>query len=154
MSEHDEQPFDNRHTADVTRADAPAAERLPMLGEHIGNDHQAPPGGFSWTPEQHNREIENEQELPRRRPGQLIHPHIQQYGYPPHLETQAPAQGLVWHTGDGTARHDLANFPWENNRHIGAETSNIELRTIYAHLIEAATLARAEMRERGMQVDL
>lgn len=84
--------------------------------------------------------------MPSRVPGQNL------FNPPPPMP--AFDTGLSWVSPDGTVRHNLANFPWASNRQAGVETSNIELRTMYAHLIEAATLARAEMRERGMQVDL
>lgn len=133
--------------ADVTHDDDAADARFNVphvTGDHIGNDHQeaaryladpvmGAPGNEFWT--QGGGDASS---LPRREPGRMFQ----------------PAFGLQWHAPDGTVRHNLADFPWENNRRTGVETSNIELRTIYAHLIEAATLVRQEMRDRGLVVDL
>lgn len=52
--------------------------------------------------------------------------------------------GLAWHYR-GALRHDAANFTWH-----GSTASNLELRTLEAHLIEALVCLRAEMAERGM----
>lgn len=157
MNEHiDHQPYDDR-------------DNTPSVqGEHIGNDHQEGPApNFFGLPDAvtpagyqgDGREAREEArtsffepvvprtDMPSRIPGQHMLRDL------PAAEP-FPVVGLSWRSPDGTVRSNLAAFPWENNRRIGAETSNIELRTIYAHLIEAATLARAEMRERGMQVDL
>lgn len=155
MSDHElhlgSDPSDLRH--DVTGLDKRAAERVLQAGDHIGNDTQAPvvprnpwhddPEGF--VP------IEKFDERPP-------------IAYPPvassrrtefYSDVRPPSQqrGLQWHSGDGAVRSNLAAFPWEVNRRNGVETSNVELRTIHAHLMEAIALARNEMRERGMVVD-
>lgn len=65
--------------------------------------------------------------------------------------------GLNWvASAQSPVRTDLVNYGFDlldphDNRPM---VSNIELRTIYAHLLETAGRVRAEMRERGMQVDL
>lgn len=102
-----------------------------------------PVGDYFGAPAEHFKP------MPSRVPGQaLLRPEFTGH------DARPVSHGLQWHSGDGTVRHNLADFPWEGNRLHGIETSNVELRTIYAHLIEAATIARREMRERGMQVDL
>jgi hypothetical protein len=144
----EEQPYDDRHNTP------------PVQGEHIGDDHQErdvfrTPGIFQDGAGEVREEARTSlfepvmprTDMPSRIPGQHMLRDL------PAVEP-IPTVGLSWRSSDGTMRTNLAAFPWANNRQIGVETSNIELRTIYAHLIEAATLARAEMRERGMQVDL
>lgn len=155
----EEQPYDLRHDTPMTPRNAVAEldvtghgqspmGRIPDMGEHIGNDHQAP----VWTEETSAAPPATEYfrrpeaPLPSRVPGRGLFEEIP-------MAQPVTQHGLQWHSGDGTVRHNLAGFPWENNRRIGVDTSNVELRTIHAHLMEAIALARAEMRERGMVVD-
>lgn len=77
----------------------------------------------------------------------------------PHRPYVAPAfgTGLSWQASmQSGIRIDLVNFPWAQGREDGQRptVTNIELRTIYAHLIEAASAVRSEMFERGMRIDL
>lgn len=174
-----EQPYDERHnTAPKPRFEDGAEEirenpfdQRPLEGEHIGNDHQerptglfagtdtggryrqfAHPGGDTPMPEGDFRPVERFQapeEMPRR---PLIHPYVAEHGVP------AFGTGLNW-VGNTQlpVRPDLVNFDWAQQGAgviPGFEVSNIELRTIYAHLLETAGRIRAEMRERQMQVDL
>jgi hypothetical protein len=177
MSEQhiEEQPYDDRHTTldrealqRVTPPRQPenGGEELRLLdnGDHIGNDHQEPrpPRGF-WEPQVPRTD------MPSRVPGQnmLSQPTPEPAGFfrasglpladhptahPPYAPPDAP--GLQWRAPGGYVLRDLANFPWEHNRFDPQGVSNVELRTVYAHMLEAATRLRAEMRERGMQVDL
>lgn len=133
-----ENPFDQPD--DVTHLTAPAMPRIPNMGDHIGNDHQAP----IFQPIERFRAPE---EMPRR---PLIHPYVAEHGIP------SFGTGLNWVASvQSPVRSDLVNFDWgQGNPVAGHEVSNIELRTIYAHLLETAGRIRAEMRERQMQVDL
>lgn len=134
---HDAPPItDSVHRNPVTESIS-AEQRVP--GDHIGNDHQEP----MWT------EDNGGFQLPTRRPAQNL------FNPPP--VTPAFGTGLNWTaSAQSPTRPDLVNFdfsaahPYENAPMV----SNIELRTIYAHLLETAGRVRAEMRERGMQVDL
>lgn len=122
-------------------ADATGLNRSPM--GRIPNMADQAPAAF-WTQE----DAPLTQALPSRTPGQSL--------IPPGFRVPAFGTGLSWQADAQSMVHlDLVNFPWDQGRDRGELTiSNIELRTIYAHLIEAATQVRAEMRERGMQVDL
>ena len=148
-----EQPYDGRFD---TAVDKDRLERIqapidgthenpfdqPLPGEHIGNDHQEP----VFRPVERFRAPED---MPRR---PLIHPHVAEHGIP------AFGSGLNWVASvQSPVRGDLVNFDWARPQAgviPGPEVSNIELRTIYAHLLETAGRIRAEMRERQMQVDL
>ena len=89
--------------------------------------------------------------MPSRVPGEtLIHPRVREHGIP------SFGTGLNWlASAQSPIRGDLVNFDFAHVGGLGGfDVSNIELRTIYAHLLETAGRVRAEMRERGMQVDL
>lgn len=145
-----EQPYDGRFDTAVDkerleRIQAPIDgehenpfDQRPLEGEHIGNDHQEP----VFRPVERFRAPED---MPRR--NTIIAEHNAP-SFGPGLNWVASA---AWPT-----RPDLVNFDW-STAHPYENTplvSNIELRTIYAHLLETAGRIRAEMRERQMQVDL
>lgn len=114
-------------------------------GDHIGSDHQEP---MRATTEYFDRA---RTQMPSRVPGQgLLHPHVAEHGIP------AFGTGLNWLASvQSPIRADLVNFDFGHAGGLGGfDVSNIELRTIYAHLLETAGRVRAEMRERGMQVDI
>lgn len=126
---------------------APATAMFWTQGDHIGNDHQEAvreeTGVFQPT-----ATFERSVDMPRR---SLIPPRYADQALPTF------GTGLNWVASiQSPVRSDLVNFDWARASEVahGPEVSNIELRTIYAHLIEAATRLRAEMRDRGMQVDL
>lgn len=174
----EEQPYDDRHNAPAVLRN-PVAD-----GEHIGNDHQeqlidaGADGHTSFfrpaygSDGQHIGEEINHPhaqrpefpgrttteyfdraraQMPSRVPGQgLLHPHVAEHGVP------AFGTGLNWLASvQSPIRADLVNFDFGHVGGLGGfDVSNIELRTIYAHLLETAGRVRAEMRERGMQVDI
>ncbi len=152
--DHDEQPYDDRHN---TPAPPPPAEwatpAVPLRdGEHIGNDHQEPAATQFVPPIEvplsaHGRQFVDE--LTRRE-------RAREFRFD-EMPVSTFGTGLIWRASvQSPERADLVNYDW-GSRSGGApilEVSNIELRTIYAHLLETAGAVRAEMRERGMQVDL
>jgi hypothetical protein len=158
------QPYDDRHAM----MDKEAIQRVtPPLDQDATGLNRSPMGqvpsladqdGGFWTQEASAPVVEQtgyfervHTSLPSRVPGQgLIHPHIAEHGIP------SFGSGLNWRASvQSPVRGDLVNFDWgQDNAVFGLEISNIELRTIYAHLLETAGAVRAEMRERGMQVDL
>lgn len=135
----EEQPYDDRHNT-------PAVPRNPVAdGEHIGNDHQEQPidaGTAFWT----------QDPRPAVMPSRIQEQSL--FNPPPLMP--AFGSGLNWLASvQSPIRADLVNFDFGHVGGLGGfDVSNIELRTIYAHLLETAGRVRAEMRERGMQVDI
>jgi hypothetical protein len=176
-----EQPYDERHnTAPTEESTVDAVNRVArelrekeqarINGEHengfseprpsglfSGTDtggryrQFAHPGGETPMPEGDFRPTETFERSVGLRPP-LIHPHVAEHGIP------SFGSGLNWVAStQSPVRPDLVNFDWARQGAgviPGFEVSNIELRTIYAHLLETAGRIRAEMRERQMQVDL
>lgn len=153
-------PIEENVVDAVNRVARELREQGTIPGEHIGNDHQESlyahataafrgdgpndEGTGFFRPVERFRAPE---EMPRR---PLIHPHVAEHGIP------AFGTGLIWRASvQSPERPDLVNFDWaQQGGGFDPEVSNIELRTIYAHLLETAGRIRAEMRERQMQVDL
>jgi hypothetical protein len=161
---HGEDPADLRHNTppvesgpmdrfmEIRPADAYGT---PLRdGEHVGNDHQEQKARLFPTPNSGPNDD-----------GTGFFQPVEQYRAPVELPRRdgftAPrpvdvATGLIWRSSaQAPPRTDLVNYDWSTGNPIaGPEISNIELRTVYAHLLETAGAVRAEMRERGMQVDL
>lgn len=123
----EEQPYEDRHNTPVVPRNAVAD------GEHIGNDHQEP----VWT------EDNGGFQLPSRRPGHNL--------FSPAPVIPSFGTGLSWQASAQSPRvDDLASIDWDSMKGM----PNVELRTLFAHLMEASSAVRAEMRARAMQVDL
>lgn len=143
MSEHiEEQPYDDRHNT-------PPQNPFKDNGDHIGNDNQEPMPAYrapSSVATEYFRPIPHDVEdpgpLPYRAPAPVS---IDLF----RTTETAPSKGLQWVLGDGSTLVDIASWDWSNARQL----SNIELRTIHAHLLETIAGVRAEMRERSMVVD-
>lgn len=162
----EEQPYDDRHNTAVDKEAVQRVQTPAFLldsGDHLGNDHQAAnPGSEEFrmypTPPQMPesagpsddgtgffRPVERfraPEEMPRR--DSFIPDRMPSFG-----------SGLNWvASAQSPIRGDLVNYEWGTMPGFVNHVTNIELRTIYAHLLETAGQVRAEMRERGMQVDL
>jgi hypothetical protein len=159
----EEQPYDERHNTppavdhDATGLNRSAMGRVQELadvapehqapgtvfwtqGDHIGNDHQeGVREEMAFQPVERFRAPE---EMPRR---PLIHPHVAEHGIP------SFGTGLTWQASVQSPRvEDLASVDWLTMERM----PNVELHTIFAHLMVASEAIRSEMRRRGMRVDL
>lgn len=126
MSNHE---FRDTEEASDARFDVPHTP-----GDHIGNDHQE--ATAFWTQE--------DAPLPRREPARSF-----TAGSPDPLP--AFDTGLQWQMGVDSPHRlvNLASIRWRD-----LNISNIELRTIHAHLMETVANVRQELRDRGLVVDL
>lgn len=131
----EEQPYDDRHnTPPVPRnpvADGDAHEdAVNEVAYSQGRDWTEDNGGF---------------QLPVRKP-------VSTHGlFSPPPPMPAFGTGLTWQASVQSPRvDDLASQDWATMERM----PNVELHTLFAHLMVAAEGIRSEMRRRGMRVDL